>query len=90
MALNIKDPITEKLITEIAELTGKSKVGAIRDVMQKELSHLIAQRSSSAKDEALLRLLQEEIWPQIPEDFKYTPIPKEELEDILGYGPEGV
>jgi antitoxin VapB len=36
------------------------------------------------------RVLEEEIWPLIPPDELGKPISKEEWEDILGFGPEGV
>jgi antitoxin VapB len=34
--------------------------------------------------------LEEEIWPLIPEDQLGKPLSKEEEEEILGIGPEGV
>lgn len=34
--------------------------------------------------------MQDEIWPQIPDDFRNARITKEDREEILGYGPDGL
>jgi antitoxin VapB len=39
--------------------------------------------------ERIDRFLEEEAWPQIPEEKLGKPISKAEREDILGYGPDG-
>ncbi|HEX4222761.1 MAG TPA: hypothetical protein VHZ97_10390 [Pseudonocardiaceae bacterium] len=36
------------------------------------------------------RFLQEEVWPLIPDELHGKPISKEEVEEILGLGPDGV
>lgn len=36
------------------------------------------------------RLLEEEIWPLLPPEELGKPISKEEQEEILGFGPDGV
>lgn len=38
----------------------------------------------------LRRYLEEEVWPQIDPDLRGKPISKEEIEEMLGYGPDGV
>jgi hypothetical protein len=39
----------------------------------------------------MLRVLEEEIWPQIPAELRgRPPLTKAEREAILGYGPDGV
>lgn len=90
MALNIKDPETERLVAEVAELTGQTKTGVIREAMRERRDHLLAQRGEARKERDLLRFLRDEIWPQIPDEFRNRPITKAEREEILGYGPEGV
>ena len=40
MGVNIKNPKTERLIRELAELTGKSQTAAITDVVEAELRRL--------------------------------------------------
>jgi antitoxin VapB len=42
------------------------------------------------KPQDMQEWLETEIWPRIPEKELRTPLTKEEVEDILGFGPEGV
>jgi antitoxin VapB len=88
VALNIKDPETERLAAEVAALTGKTKTGAIRyalrRVLQTESGPSVTQR-----EERLTRFLAEEIWPLIPADQLGQPLPKAEREAILGFGQDG-
>jgi antitoxin VapB len=90
MALNIKDAETERLAAEVAELTGNSKTGAIREALRAQRDQLIAQESTEERSRRLHRVLEEEIWPQIPDDFRNGVITKADREAILGYGPDGV
>jgi antitoxin VapB len=89
-ALNIKDPETERLADEVAELTGETKTRAVKVALDERLSRLKRRVTRRNRGEALRRLLEDEIWPQIPRDVLGKPVPKEEREAILGYGPEGV
>lgn len=91
MALNIKDKETEELAAEIASLTGESKTGAVRQALR-ERHERLARQSGSGKREpgSFLRFLETEIWPQIPEELlDREPMTKDEVEEILGIGPEG-
>jgi antitoxin VapB len=90
MALNIKDAETERLAAEVAELTGNSKTGAIREALRAQRDQLIAQESTEERSRRLHSVLEEEIWPQIPDDFRNAVITKADREAILGYGPDGV
>jgi antitoxin VapB len=94
MALNIKDQETERLAAEIAELTGESKTGAVREALREKLDRLELRskggRSRRRKGD-LLRFLETQIWPLIPEEeLDRPPMTKAEREELLGYGPEGV
>lgn len=89
MALNIKDPETERLATEVAQLTGDTKTGAIRKALKDARDKLVARDNADQRVAKLLRFLEEEIWPQIPADLRGQKTTKEEREDILGIGPEG-
>ena len=40
--------------------------------------------------ERLRRFLEQEAWPQVPDDVLGVSITRERRESILGYGPEGV
>jgi antitoxin VapB len=89
MPLNIKDEETEKLVAEVAEMTGSSKTGAVREALREKRDRLALQGSGRPRTvEDLTRFLETEIWPLIP-DRGGPPMTKEEVEEILGFGPEG-
>jgi antitoxin VapB len=91
MALNIKDPETERLVAEVAELSGESKTGAIREAMRKERDKLAREREPL--EERLRKVeafMEERVWSHIPPEERGQPhMSKEEEEEILGIGPEG-
>jgi antitoxin VapB len=91
MALNIKNEETEKLAAEVASLAGETKTGAVRQALLERRDRL---RLESGREEkpyrGMRQWLETEIWPQIPEELKgRPPRTKEEVEEILGIGPEG-
>jgi antitoxin VapB len=90
VALNIKDGETERLAAEVAALTGESKTGAIRTALRERKERLVLQGSGGDRERALRQLLEEEIWPSIQPELLGRAPSKEEQEQILGYGPEGV
>lgn len=91
MALNIKDTETEKLAAEIAEMTGDTKTGAVREALREKKRRLeMRSESKEQRRQSLREYLETEIWPQIPDELlDREPMSKEEVEDILGFGPEG-
>jgi antitoxin VapB len=91
MALNIKDRETERLAAEVAELTGDSKTGAVREALRERRDRLKLQGGRrTRKPGDTLRFLETEIWPLIPEEeLDRPPMTKAEWEEILGYGREG-
>lgn len=93
MALNIKDTETEKLVAEIAEMTGDTKTGAVREALREKKRRLEMaddRKRSGGKPKSMQEWLEREIWPRIPKEELGKPLTKEEVEDILGFGPEGV
>jgi len=90
MALNIKDPETERLAKEVAEITGESKTRAIRSSLAEKKERLLLKGRKRHRREDLLRLLAEEIWPSIPPKLLGKRLSRRERERILGYGPDGV
>jgi antitoxin VapB len=90
MALNIKDPATERLAAEVAAMAGESKTRAVRVALEERRARLRlrAVRRDPAGD--LLRFLREEVWPQIPRRALGKRLTRRERERILGYGPDGV
>jgi len=91
MALNIKDKETEELAAEIAERTGDSKTGAVRQALREKRDRLAFESGrGGSRPGDLLRFLETEIWPQIPAELRGgPPMTKAEREEILGIGPEG-
>ena len=89
MALNIKDPETERLATEVAALAGESKTAAVRVALRERLERLHALAVAEDPAGRLQRFLVDEAWPQVPVEVRGG-LTKREREAILGYGPEGV
>jgi antitoxin VapB len=89
MALNIKDPETERLAAEVAALTGKTKTGAVRYALRQMLESL-SRPTVRQREEHLNRFLEEEIWPLVPPGQLGHPVSKAEREQILGFGEDGV
>jgi antitoxin VapB len=91
MALNIKNKETEELAAEVASITGESKTGAVRQALRERRDRLRLQSPSEDKPyRGMRQWLETEIWPQIPAELKgRPPMTKDEIEEILGIGPEG-
>ncbi len=90
MALTIKDPEIERLVTELSRLTGDSKTEIVRLALlarKEELSNRVVRRTRGG---GFLRFLEEEIWPQVPPGRLGRRLSKAEKGEILGYGHEGV
>lgn len=90
MALNIKDPETEALATEVAALTGTSKTAAVRDALRERKASLARRDDVTGRRKRLHQFLEEEIWPHVPAEIRGRSLSKAEREEILGYGPDGV
>jgi antitoxin VapB len=90
MALNIKDPEAERLVAEAAELAGESKTGVIRHALREFIERRVRVEDIDAREARLQRFLEEEIWPLIRAEDLGKPFTKEEQEEILGIGPDGV
>ena len=90
MALNIKDPETEKLAAEVAAITGESKTRAVKVALQERRQRLAVRVVRRDRVQELRRFLEEEVWPQVPRTVIGKRVTRREREAILGYGPEGV
>jgi len=92
MALNIKDAMAEQLAAEVAQLAGENKTQAVRIALQerKERLELQGDGGRHGRRRNLRRLLETEIWPLIPDEVRGRPLTKEEEEEILGFGQDGV
>ena len=90
MALNIKDPETEKLAAEVAAITSESKARAVKVGLQERRQRLAVRVVRRAGAEELRRFLAQEVWPQVPRRVLGKRVTRRDREAILGYGPEGV
>jgi antitoxin VapB len=90
MALNIKDPVTERLATEVSSMTGESKTRAIRKALEERKERLAYQVHRREKGVELRRFLEEEVWPQLPKSVRGRRLSRKEEDAILGYGRKGV
>ena len=90
MALNIKNETVERLVTEVARLAGETKTEAVRRALEERKARLAFRVTENNRGARIRRFLENEVWPQIPEQELSRPLTKDEKEKILGYGPEGV
>jgi antitoxin VapB len=90
MALNIKDPVAERLAAEVAALTGESKTRAVRVALEERRDRLALRVARRDRGTELRRFLEQEVWSQMPREALGQPITRAEREAILGYGEEGV
>ena len=88
MALNLKNSQVEHLVEEVAEMAGETKTEAVRKALEERKARLQIVRDVQAED--FKRYLREEVWPQVLPEFRGRAISREEQDEVLGYGPEGV
>jgi antitoxin VapB len=89
VAVNIKNERVERLLDEVAALTGESKTEAVRRSLEERRDRLASRAGEVNPAERLRRLLEREIWPAIPVSVRDKRLSKAEEEQILGYGPDG-
>ena len=90
MPLNIKNREVERLVGEIAELTGESKTEAVRNALEERRARLAFRVASENRPARLRRFLEQEVWPVAPRKQLGRRLKRREEEAILGYGREGV
>ena len=89
MALNLKNAEVERLAADVARLTGESKTEAIRRALEERRGRL-KNTSAGGRRARVLKLLEKKVWPSIPKAQLGRRLTREEEDDILGYGPDGV
>lgn len=90
MALNIKSPEVEELVEAVAAMTGESKTEAVRRALLERRERLSLQHARRERGTDFMRYLKEEVWPKAPQGQLGRRLTREEEDEILGYGPEGV
>lgn len=88
MALNIKNREVERLAAEVAEMTHDTKTHVIRRALEDLKGKLEAEKPPKRRD--IVKYLEKYIWPYVPPEVRGKKVTKEEREEILGYGPDGV
>lgn len=89
MALNIKNTEVERLAREVAHLAGESKTEAIRIALEERKLRLESRRSTRTMKQ-LMSELESQIWSHIPEEFLGKGLAYLPVDDILGFGEDGV
>jgi antitoxin VapB len=90
VALNIKDRETEQLAVEVAALAGESKTRAVKVALQERRARLAVRGRAHDRHTDLVHFLETEVWPQVPRKTLGRRTSKQEREQILGLGPQGV
>ena len=89
MALNLKSPEVDRLATEIAALTRESKTEAVRKALEERKARLTATTRFQKRSQRAASVLNE-FRAQFPQELLGKRLSRDEEDDILGYGPEGV
>ena len=89
MALNIKSPAVERLVGEVARMTGESKTEAIRRALQDRKRRLQAVPARDRRA-SVLAFLKNQVWVNVPGPQFGRRQTHAEEDAILGYGPGGV
>lgn len=90
MALNIKNKAVEILVTEVTRMTGESKTEAIRRALEERKTRISYRVADSDRRARLLRFLECEVWPYVDADQLGTRLSRDEEDELLGYGAQGV
>jgi antitoxin VapB len=90
MALNIKNAAVERLVDEVARLSGESKTEAVRRALEERRARLSYRVVDGDRTSRLRRFLETEVWPTVPPQELGRRMTREEEEQLLGYGQEGV
>jgi antitoxin VapB len=85
MPLNIKDPETERLAREVAQLTGESKTGAIRTALRERKTRLEMGGGQGDRARVLREWLESELWPSLRAGVRGHAPTQAEQDALLGY-----
>lgn len=87
MSVNIKNERVERLLDEVAALTGETKTEAIRRALEERRERLLRARQAEPVTR-LRQVLEREIWPCLT-PAQRRPLTRAEEDELLGYGPHG-
>lgn len=90
MALNIKDPETERLAADVATLARESKTEAVRQALRERKQRPLLVRSRSGRGDRMIDVLERRLWPSLPDGVRGVAVTKAQREAILGHRRDGV
>ena len=90
MALNIKNRDVERLAAEVADLAGETKTEAIRRALEDRRRRLVLRVGRKDRRADVMRILERDIWPNVPRRMLGKRLSRAEEDRILGYGSRGV
>jgi len=90
MGLNIKNAEVEQLAKEVARMAVESKTEAIRKALLERRARLQAIGRRSSGRASIREYLEREVWPSLPPSVLGKVLSREEEDEILGFGPNGV
>lgn len=90
MPLNIKNSAVEALVGELAALFGETKTETIYRALLERKLRAGNRFVKLSRREKLENVLRQEVWSRIPPDLLGKSISKQEEEELLGYGEDGV
>jgi antitoxin VapB len=86
MTIEIHDDAIDGLLAEIIAITDETPTEALRKALEERLARL---KRGGRDMSRLLQWLETEVWPNLTPEQR-RPLTKEEREELLGYGPDGV
>lgn len=89
MALNLKNPEVERLVEEVARLTGETKTEAVRRALLERKDRLASRVDPADRAGRARRFLESSVWPLVPADQVGRRLSRGEEDEILGFGPNG-
>lgn len=88
MALNLKNAEVERLVGEVAAMTGETKTEAVRQALVERMARLAFRASGQDRGARIKRFLESEAWPAVPASELGRQLGREEWEAILGMAQE--
>lgn len=89
MALNLKNAQVESLAKEVAQLAGESMTEAVRKALMERRDRIRLTQGGRRKRD-LRRFLETHVWPSIPRKLLGRAVTKADVDEYLGFGPNGV
>ncbi len=87
MAIHVKNPGVIRLATRLAALMGESTTEAIRTALEEKMDRLNGTSAQASRRAELVRVLGCKAPPMIRAGRRKTSLTKEEVQELLAYGP---